>query len=57
MKKVEEALEEIEAIVRQIEPTQLFQTSLGHQLQNIVRKVRNEMSEEDVRKAIGARTF
>ena len=55
--KVEEALEEIEDIIRQIDPVQLYQSSLGHQLQNIVRKVRNDLREDDVRKAVGTNTF
>ena len=55
--KVEEALEEIEKIVKQIDPVQLYQSPLGHEMQNIVRKVRREMREEDVREAIGTRTF
>ena len=55
--KVDEALEEIENIVRQIDPLQLYQSSLGHQLQNIIRKVRNDMKEEDIVKRVGTRTF
>lgn len=53
--KVEKALEEIENIVRQIDPIHLYQSSLGYQLQDIVRKVRNETRNEDV--PIGTRTF
>ncbi|MHA2403862.1 MAG: hypothetical protein ACXADH_12780 [Candidatus Kariarchaeaceae archaeon] len=53
--KIEEALLEIEDIIKQIDPVQLYQASLGHELQNIVRKVRNELREEDVR--IGTKTF
>jgi hypothetical protein len=55
--KVEKALEEIEQIVRKIDPIQLYQSSLSHQLQNIVRKVRRDLKDEDVRKSIGSRTF
>ena len=55
--KVEEALEEIEKIVKQIDPVQLYSASLGHHMQNIVRKVRHERKEEDVSKTLGTRTF
>jgi len=55
--KVEEALEEIENIIRQIDPVSLYHTSLSVQLQSIVRKVRNDLREEDVRQAVGTNTF
>jgi hypothetical protein len=55
--KIEDALEEIENIVRQIDPIQLYSSQLGHQLQSIVRRVRRDLREEDVRKAVGTNTF
>lgn len=55
--KIEVALEEIEDIVRQLDPVQLYQPYLGRELQNIVRKVRKDLKEDDVRKALGTSTF
>ena len=55
--KVEDALTEIEQIIRQIEPIQLYQSSLTIQLQNIVRKVRRDLREEDVNQTVGSNTF
>ncbi len=46
MKTLEEALAEIEYIVRQIDPLLLYQSHLVKELQNIVRRVRVETHNE-----------
>ena len=43
--KINQALTEIEEILRQLDPLTLFESSLGKQLNDILRKLRDENRE------------
>ena len=44
--KIDEALKEIENVLRLVDPLTLFESSLGKQLNDILRKLRDENREE-----------
>ncbi|KKK95795.1 hypothetical protein LCGC14_2669220 [marine sediment metagenome] len=44
--KIDEALIKIEEILRQLDPLILFESSLGKQLNDILRKLRDEKRED-----------
>ena len=49
MKTLEESLTEIEHIINQIDPVLLYQSHIGLELQNIVRRVRTEKHDEYIK--------
>ena len=44
--KIEQALGEIENILRKVDPVVLYEARLAHQIHNIIRKLRTETQQE-----------
>lgn len=46
--KIDQALNEIENILRDVDPVVLYEARLAHQIHNIIRKLRIETQEETI---------
>lgn len=47
--KIEQALNDIENILREVDPVVLYEARLAHQIHNIIRKLRTETQEETMK--------
>ncbi len=47
--KIEQALNEIENILREVDPIVLYESNLAHHIRNIIRKLRKETRRKTVR--------
>jgi len=47
--KIEQALNEIENILKEVDPVVLYEANLAHTIHNIIRKLRKESQEETIR--------
>jgi len=46
--KIDQALDEIENILRKVDPVVLYEARLAHNIHNIIRKLRTETQEETI---------